>query len=132
LFTTSDLGGFLMKQVDLDGRPVYIADSGALLAAEPAGDPTNAGGWLGVHFLGLAAYTDDNVGYSTSTQQQIIVAQMPEVIVLRSPSYTFSFVETEAAELSVVVGLRQYAASTPRYSGAVVQITGSGYSGLTP
>ncbi len=134
LFTSSDLGDWLMKQVDLDGRPVYIADSGALLAAEPAGDPTNASSWLGLHHQGLAAYIDDNLPFGnapTNTEQQAIVAQMPEVLVAKAPTpITFAYPEPDAIDLSVLVCLRTYAASTPRYAGAVVTITGAGYAGL--
>ena len=135
VFTTTDLGNFLLKQVDDDHRPIFTVDSGALLAASPIGDPTNANGWTGLHFVGLAAYTDDSLPFGnapTNTYQQAIVAQMPEVLVAKSPQpITFSYVETEAIDLSVVVGLRTYAASTPRYAGAVVTITGSGYANLS-
>lgn len=133
VFTTTDLAGCLLKQVDDQHRPIFEVDSGALLAAAPAGDPTNANGWLGVHFVTLAAYTDDKIDAPAGdpTWTQAIAVQADEVLVLKSAPITFCYPETEAVDLSVIIGLRTYAVSKPRYDGAVVTITGSGYASLS-
>ena len=44
---------------------------------------------------------------------------------------TFAYLEPDAVDLSVVVGLRSYCASTPRYNGAVVTVSGAGYASLS-
>jgi hypothetical protein len=135
VFATSDLANFLPSQIDSDGRPTFLAESGAILAAEPGGGPTFANDWQGLHFGNLAAYTDKNLPYGnapTNKWQQAIVAQMPESLVIKPPQpITFSNYKTESPTLSVVLGQRLYAASGPRFNGAVVTITGAGSSGLS-
>jgi hypothetical protein len=124
--------GWAGYQVDSQNRPVWLADSAALLATPPAGLPITSSGWTGWHWAGnLAVFEDDNIPLVDVDQQQIIVAHMPEVFVWKGSPMVASYTQTFAGSLAVFVGLRQYIASVPHYASAVQQITGTGYANLS-
>lgn len=132
-FSTSDFFGWLSSQVDGEGRPIVLPDAAALVSRD--GDPTYAG-WTGLFLPGnLKYFSDDNI--NTAAQSSTIgVASTETAIVVGSPSdmlmwvgdmVPFTAQQTNAQELTVLVGLRQYAAAIPRHAEAFSYITGSGY-----
>jgi hypothetical protein len=132
VFSTTDLLGWITKQVDSQNRPIIIPDASAIELASANG--ADVKGYSGILLPGsLKWFADDNIptpsGHPTWTQ--VLVVQAPEILVWSGAPITFSAPETDAQTLSVVVGLRQYAASVPRYAKAVQQITGAGYANLS-
>jgi hypothetical protein len=127
LFTTSNIFGAASSLLDAaTGRPLIVPDAGALVAA--SGDPKWAG-YTGVHMPGaLSWFTNDNIPNS-SGNTQLIVSRPSTVVSWETLPMTFSYVETEASTLSVVVGLRAYVGAIARYPKAVQVITGSTYLG---
>lgn len=137
-FSTSDLLRWISRQVDTQGRPIIIPDASAIemVKADPmVGDGVGDDvGYTGILMPGgLRYHTDDSIPPVTGqpTQAQFIVAQMAEVFVFKGAPITFAYPETNATTLSVVVGVRQYVASAPRYPKAVAVVNGSGLSNLS-
>jgi hypothetical protein len=127
-FFTSDLWGHVTGQVDSSQRPIIVpaftAEPWASLVAN--GDPKGEG-WAG-HVLpdGLAVFQDNNVP-AVGSNSQIVVARPSEVFVFEGSPISFSYAETEAADLSVVIGLRVYVGCIVRYAKAVQAISGNTY-----
>jgi hypothetical protein len=78
----------------------------------------------------LAWYEDDNIPTS-SGNSQVVVAHMPESYAWWGTPISYCYVQSNAQELSVLVGLRQYAAYAMRYPNGVAVVSGSAYSGLS-
>lgn len=125
IFSTSDLFGYCTRQVDSQNRPILTPDSSALVAAAAMNDPKWAS-WTGVHLGQAAWHTDDNIPASGSNTQ-ILVARPSEVFVWSGEPIPFVAPEANATTLSMVVSLRQYVASIPRFSKAVAAISGATY-----
>ena len=124
LFTTSDMFSYITRQVDSQNRPIVTPDSNALVQA--AGDPRWEA-WTGIHLPGaLQWHTDDNIPVSGSNTQ-LIVARPSEIFTFDGEHIAYSFVETNAQELSVVVGLRAYVAAIVRFPKAIASISGAAY-----
>jgi hypothetical protein len=75
---------------------------------------------------GLAVFQDNNVP-AVGSNSQIVVARPSEVFVFEGSPISFSYAETEAADLSVVIGLRVYVGCIVRYAKAVQAISGNTY-----
>jgi hypothetical protein len=124
VFSTSDLFGYITRQLDSESRPVVTPDSTAL--ATVADDP-DWDSWTGIHLPGaLRWYTDDNIPVSGSNTQ-ILVARPQEIYTFDGQHIAFAFPETEATSLSVVVGLRAYVGAVVRFPKAIAAITGNAY-----
>jgi len=129
-FMTSDLWGHISAQLDSSNRPIitpdFTAEPWATLVA--AGDPKGEG-WSG-HVLpgGAALFTDDNMPTTSSgANTQIIVARPQTICVWESEPIPIVYPESGATTLSVLIGLRAYAAAIPRLPRAVASISGNGY-----
>ncbi len=126
LFSTSDLYGYVTRQVDsTTNRPILTPDSGALVLASTLND-AQWNSWTGVHLGQLRWHTDDNIPASGS-DTQIIVARPAEVFVFQGEPISFASPQTNATTLSVVVGLRSYVAAIARFAKSVAVISGSAY-----
>lgn len=124
VFSTSDQFGFITRQLDSENRPIVTPDSNALVAA--ADDPSWES-WTGVHLPGaLRWYTDDNIP-ALSTNTQILVARPQEIYTFEGDPISYAMPETNAPELSVLVGLRCYIGVVARFPKAVVSISGAAY-----
>lgn len=124
VFTTSDLAGWITKQVDTQKRPIFLPTPGALVEAA---DRPEWSGWLGICLPGaLRWFADDNIPVKGSNTR-IIVARPSEMLVWEGEPLTFAYPETLGQNLSVVVGLRKYLAAQPRHAKAIAQISGNGY-----
>ncbi len=135
VFSTTDFARWAMKQVDTtNARPIFTPDAAAVELAAQSGRGT---GYTGIIMPGgLRFHTDDSLlaiqaASSHPTYAQVVVAQMPEVFVYTGEPIAFSYVETDAADLSVFVGLRQYIAVTARFANAVQVISGAGLASLS-
>ena len=126
LFTTSDLFGYLTRQLDSSLRPILVPDSGALVAADATGDP-KWNSWTGIHLGQLRLMTDANVP-AIGANTQILVARPSEIFTFDGENYGFSFQETAAQTLTVTTGLRTYVGAVVRFPKCVASISGTAYS----
>jgi HK97 family phage major capsid protein len=127
VFSTSDFAGYITSQVDSEGRPIVLPDPAAL--ADVNKDPEWAG-WLGLYLPGaLRWFMDDNISLATAptSETTILVGTPQDMLVWEGEQTSYSYMETNAPELSVLVGLRVYLAAIPRHNAAFSYITGSGY-----
>ncbi len=138
VFATTDVfDGWFMKQVDGEGRPIFLPESGSILTADPVGSPllANDSTWLGTHLGVVPLYADDSIPAYTGepTWAQIIYAHMPSVMVFRGdPIVQVMPVDTQAPTLSTSVQLRQYGCVIIRHAGYSVQVlSGAGYAELS-
>lgn len=122
LFTTADLSGWITKQVDSQGRPIFLPDAGALLTTDSKPE------WMG--YLGIALpghlqwFADDNIP-AIGANTQAIVAKPDQIAVFEGDPLSFAYPEPRAQNFSVVVGLRKYVAVLPLYPKAVASISGA-------
>lgn len=124
LFSTSDFAGWVTRQVDSSNRPIVIPDGGSLMAV--ANDPLYEA-YLGLVMPGgLKWFADDNIP-AVGGNTQVIVARPQEILVWEGDPVSFAFPQTNAGNLSVLIGLRSYVAALPRYSKAVAVISGASY-----
>jgi hypothetical protein len=128
VFSTSDLYSFVSRQVDTSNRPIFLPDRSAEPWSNLAEHGDSAGdGWLG-HVLpgNLAWFSDDNIPAS-GTNTQIIVSRPQEVVTFEAEPIVYSYEQTYANSLAVVVGLREYVAAVARFPKAHSIITGTAY-----
>lgn len=125
LFSTSDLFGYVTRQLDTSGTPILSTDSGALVLASQVNDP-EWNSWTGVHLGQVRWHTDDNIP-AKSSNTQIIVARPAEVYTFDGDDMVFCYPETQSEHLSVVIGLYAYVGVVVRFNKAISVITGNAY-----
>jgi hypothetical protein len=125
IFSTSDLFGYVTRQVDSENRPILTPDSGAIVQALAMNDP-KWNSWTGVHLGQCRWHADDNIA-ATSGNTQIIVARPSEVFTFDGDEMSFAYPEPNAQELSVIVGLRAYVGVIVRFPKAIAAISGAAY-----
>lgn len=133
-FSTSDFFGWLSSQVDSEGRPIVVPDAAAMVSRD--GDPSYSG-WNGLFLPGnLKYFSDDNILAACqnttigvpSTQTAIIIGSPADMLMWVGDMVPYTAVQTNARNLTVLCGLRQYAAAIPRHAEAFSYIYGTGYS----
>ena len=126
LFSTSDFSGWLFSQIDTEGRPLLVPDAAAMVSRD--GDDKYAG-WLGVFMPGnLKYFANDNIPTAAPGANTTIIAGSPsDLLVWAGEIIPFTAQQTNAANLSVIAGLRQYVSATVRHAGAFSTLSGSGY-----
>jgi hypothetical protein len=132
--TTSDFAGFIRKQIDSEGRPIFLSDVASVLASEPAGEPFTSTGWQGLSFGPAAWFVDDSIpnNATTPTATQLVIWNAPSVLVWRAPSPTITcFPETNADTLSVNLRAVQYIAALAKFASGVCTVSGSAYESLS-
>jgi hypothetical protein len=133
--STSDFAGWVRRQVDSENRPVWIPDVGAVVMAEPTGEPFCSTGYQGINWTGGGGswFVDDNIPNSatTPTATQVIVWNAPSVLFWSAPTPTITcYPETNANTLSVNIRAVQYCAAVAKFGSAVCAISGAGYEAL--
>jgi HK97 family phage major capsid protein len=127
VFSSSDFLGYITSQVDADQRPILLPDAAALVAVNE--DPAWAG-FSGIYLpASLRWFADDNIPNATppNNETTILVGSPKNMLVWIGDMIPFTAQQTNASELSVVCGLRQYAAGVARHAQAFAYITGTGY-----
>jgi hypothetical protein len=133
-FSTSNVAGWVRKQVDSENRPIWLPDVDAVIAAEPQGQPFTTSGWQGIIIPGGGGYyIDDNLPANSSNQAQVVVVNAPSIIVFKAPVPVINcFPQASgAANLSVSITARQYLAVLAKFSNGIQVISGSGYFALS-
>jgi len=134
VFAHSDfIDGWLFDQVDGSQRPLIVPDPQSLIASSPAGSLEVDTTFTGVWFNRQRLFADDNILPYTGepTWAQVLVADMSKVLTWRSDSIAVVAPETNAADLSVLISLRQYVAAVSQYGPAIQILSGSGYASLS-
>ena len=130
LFSTTDIHGYITRQVDSNNRPIFQPDWAAApwVGLGAPGDSTGDG-WSGIVTTpgNLPWMLDDNIPASGSNAQ-ILVSRPSSVILLESAMIPFAYPETYAPTLSVAVGLRIYTAAVARFPNAHAIISGTAYA----
>jgi hypothetical protein len=128
-FSTTDIFSYITHQVDDQHRPIVTPD----WAAEPwsslkAQGDSAGDGWLG-HILpgDMAWFSDDNIP-ALGSNTQIIVSRPNSVLTFESDIVSFAYPENGATTLTVMVGVREYAAVVARFPNAHSVITGTAYA----
>jgi hypothetical protein len=138
MFTTTDLYGFVTRQVDkTTERPIW--PPWYATAFPLAADTDNFKGpdwpkyarYMGTVMPGdLVWLTDDGIPtYGTSSFTQIIVSAPAVAMVLcEGEGVTSVFPETKATELGVILNYRKYAGAITRHAAGTATIQGATYS----
>ncbi len=127
LFTTGDLLDFVTGFADANGQPMFHPSHSdnppARTNANPDGD-----GWSGFIIAGLAAYADDSVPTTTTSNfAQLIVTRPSEIALLESDPVFSVYPQALAGNLEDIVVAREYTATIARYPSAVATIGGAAY-----
>jgi hypothetical protein len=128
IFSTTDIFSYITEQLDSSLRPIITPEwsampwAGLMAKGDTAGD-----GWSG-HILpgNIAWFLDDNIP-ATGSNTQLIVSRPNTVVSFEGDPIPWSYPETRATTLSVVVGMRKYLAVGPRFPNAHAVITGNAY-----
>jgi hypothetical protein len=129
VFLQPDFFEWSEAQVDPQGRPLLLpANSTSALPIQPAADGAPPVGFTGERLLGTAVFTDGSIpNASTSTQTQIIVCNAADVLTMTSEPVVRAFVETDAAELTVVIQAYALTGCIVRHNTSVQVVTGGAY-----
>jgi hypothetical protein len=138
--TTSDFYSFVSRQVDATTeRPIVQPWFAPGLPLSNGADD----GWQSdkprpawsrftgtVMPAGVLWFEDDNIPkFGTSERTQLLVSAPDEAIVLcETPPVLSSWVQTDAAELKVVLNLRSYVAAITRHKAGTAIISSSAYT----
>jgi len=125
VFLTSDLFGYVTRQVDDDHRPILSPDSSAIVAAIATGD-SKWNSWTGVHLGQAELHTDDNLP-AVGANTQVVVSRPQETYSFVGDEMSFAYEDTGAQTLSVLVGLRCYVAAITRFPKSVASLSGATY-----
>jgi HK97 family phage major capsid protein len=121
-------GAWLMSRLDSSNRPVWPATPATAGATAAAVDSVTAG-FSGYNVLGTKLFFDGNMPTTNGgADVSVVVADLNQGVWLGQDDLIIeAFVEPSAAQLSVVIRARAYAAAASRYPGGVVQISGSAF-----
>lgn len=132
LFATNVQWSFLSSLTDSNGRPFlvpsYAGPYNAIAAAINGKEMKVPEGETGFDVQSLPVFKDGNVPLS-STNQQMVVAHMPEVWVWEGNLIPRTIPQTYAQNLSVLLQVYTYYTVIVRYSKAVQAISGSRWAG---
>lgn len=130
IFTSSDFFAWATSQVAASSGDLFfpsVPDVAALVAVN--NDPMWAG-WTGIYLPGnYRWFADDNTTTTVqpSNQDVVILGSPLDMLAWVGDMVPFTAQQTNAGELSVLCGLRQYAAAVPRHAEAFSYITGTAY-----
>jgi hypothetical protein len=129
VFFQPDFYEWQLAQVDPQGRPLLLpASSAAVLPIQPAANGEPPVGFTGERLGLTAVFIDGSIpNASTSTQTQIIVANAADVLTMTSAPVVRAFVETDAAELTVVIQAYALTGCIVRHNTSVQVVTGGAY-----
>jgi hypothetical protein len=129
VFLQPDFYEWSIAQVDPNGRPLLLpANSTAVLPIQAAADGAPPVGFTGERLNGTAVFTDGSIpNASTSTQTQIVVANAADVLTMTSEPVVRAFVETEAADLTVIIQAYALTGCLVRHATSVQVVTGGAY-----
>lgn len=128
LFSTPDLYSFCTRQLDGNQRPLIVpgyAPGQPVFATAEDHD-----GWdqfTGTILPGVLMWFVDATIPAAGSNTQFIVSRPDTICLWESEPVTRAFPQTLANDLQVVAQFYAYAACVPRYPGATVTVTGSGY-----
>jgi hypothetical protein len=137
MFTTTDLYGFITRQVDkTTERPIWPPWYATAFPLAADTDNFKGPNWpayaryMGTVMPGdLVWLTDDAIpNYGTTTNTQIIVSAPAVAMVLcEGEGVTSVWPETKAQELDVVLNQRKYVAAVTRHAAGTASIQGQAY-----
>jgi hypothetical protein len=137
MFTTTDLDGFITRQVDkTTERPIWPPWYATAFPLAADTDNFNGPNWpLYARYMGTVMpgdvvwLTDDSIpNYGTTSNTQIIMsAPSTAMMLVEGEAITTAFVETKAAELVVVLNYRKYVVAIARHAAGTATIQGAAY-----
>jgi hypothetical protein len=123
LFTTSDFFNYYTRLSDNNGRPFLPPET--LLMDEPQDELWEA--WTGLHMPGsLRWWKDDNIP-AIGGNTQIVVCRPQEIYTFDGERIPYAYPEYLANQLTVILGLRAYVSTIPRFKNAIAVISGGTY-----
>jgi hypothetical protein len=138
MFTTTDLYGFVTRQVDkTTERPIWPPWYATAFPLAADTDDFRGPDWpkyaryMGTVMPGdLVWLTDDAIpNYGTTSFTQIIVsAPAVSMVLCEGPAVTSVWPETEAHKLLVVLNCRKYVAAITRHAAGTATVQGAAYS----
>ena len=122
IFMTPNIEEWLLAQSDPNGRPLLLptAPDAWVTMNKPAP------GYSGYSLLGLPVFWDANIPASSSNAQ-ILLASMPEVLTLRTEPTVVAYPETTANDLQVQIILNAYTGTVIRHPAATQSLIGAAY-----